>query len=58
MVANDHLVKSRVAVLDSVILAVACLLTYMLVTTILPRVYTLSRADDLRLTGPRAGEQP
>jgi uncharacterized membrane protein YccC len=38
---------SRVAVLDSVILAVACLVTYMLVTDAVPHVYHLSRADDL-----------
>jgi uncharacterized membrane protein YccC len=38
---------SRVAVLDSVILAVACLGTFMFVTDVVPRVYHLSRADDL-----------
>jgi hypothetical protein len=38
---------SRVAVLDSVILAIACLITFMLVTDVLTRVYHLSRADGL-----------
>jgi len=40
-VANDHQhspVKYRVAILDSVTLAVACLLTYMLVTDVLSHV--------------------
>ena len=48
--ANDHQhspVRYRVAILDSVPLAVACLLTYMLVTDVLSHVYRLSRADDL-----------
>ena len=48
--ANDHQhspVKYRVAILDSVTLAVACLLTYMLVTDVLSHVYQLSRADGL-----------
>ena len=56
VVASDHLTsteyrvtreKVRVAVLDSGVLAVACLITYMLVTDILSRVYLLSRDDDL-----------
>ena len=38
---------SHVAVLDSAILAIACLITFMLVTDVLTRVYHLSRADDL-----------
>jgi hypothetical protein len=47
-VANEHRHRvSRVAVLDSVILAIACLITFMLVTDVLTRVYHLSRADDL-----------
>ena len=55
-VASDHLTsteyrgnreKVRVAALDSVVLAVACLITYMLATDILSRVYLLSRDDDL-----------
>jgi membrane-bound ClpP family serine protease len=47
MVAKDHRDQVRVAALDSVVLAIACLITYMLVTDILSRVYALSRADDL-----------
>jgi hypothetical protein len=47
-VANEHRHRvSRVAVLDSVILAIACLITFMLVTDVLTRVYHLPRADDL-----------
>ena len=38
---------SRVAVLDSAILAVACLITFMLARDVLTRVYHLSQADDL-----------
>jgi uncharacterized membrane protein YccC len=42
-VPNEHHHRlSRIAVLDSAILAIACLITFML-----PRVYHLSRADDL-----------
>jgi uncharacterized membrane protein YccC len=48
LVTNEHHQRlSRVAVLDSVILAVACLVTFMLVTDVVPRVYHLSHADDL-----------
>jgi uncharacterized membrane protein YccC len=48
LVANEHQQRlSRVALLDSVILAVACLVTFMLVTDVVPRVYHLSHADDL-----------
>jgi len=47
-VPNEHHHRlSRVAVLDSAILAIACLITFMLVTDLLPRAYYLSRADDL-----------
>ena len=41
------LAGTRVAVLDAILLAVACLVAFILVTKIVPRVYTLSRADDL-----------
>ena len=41
------LAGTRVAVLDAIPLAVACLVAFILVTKIVPRVYTLSRADDL-----------
>lgn len=45
---NEHHHRlSRIAVLDSAILAIACLIIFMLVTDLLPRVYHLSRADDL-----------
>ena len=47
VVAKDHRDQVGVAALESVVLAIACLITYMLVTDILPRVYALSRADDL-----------
>jgi len=40
-------VKLRTAVLDSVILAVACAITYLLITRVATHVYTRSRADDL-----------
>jgi Fusaric acid resistance protein-like len=39
--------QARTAVVECVILAVACLITYWLVTSQLPRVYSLSRDDDL-----------
>jgi hypothetical protein len=39
--------KDRVALLDCVVLAIASLISYLLVTSILSRVYFLSRADDL-----------
>ena len=46
--ANEHPQRlSWVAVLDSAILAMACLVTFLLVTDAVPRVYHLSRADDL-----------
>jgi uncharacterized membrane protein YccC len=37
----------RAAILDCAVLAGACLITYLLVTNLLSRVYFLSRADDL-----------
>jgi uncharacterized membrane protein YccC len=37
----------RVAVLDCTVLAVACLLSYWLVTQLRSHIYTVSRADDL-----------
>ncbi len=40
-------VKLRTAVLDSVILAAACAVTYLLVTRGVTRIYTRSHADDL-----------
>jgi hypothetical protein len=47
-VPNEHHHRlSRIAILDSAILAIACLITFTLVTDLLPRVYHLSRADDL-----------
>jgi uncharacterized membrane protein YccC len=47
-VPNEHHHRlSRIAVLDSAILAIACLITFMLVTDLLARAYHLSRADDL-----------
>jgi hypothetical protein len=39
--------QARTAVVECVILAVACLITYWLVTSALSRVYSLSRDDDL-----------
>jgi multisubunit Na+/H+ antiporter MnhB subunit len=39
--------QARTAVVECVVLAVACLITYWLVTTALSRVYSLSRDDDL-----------
>jgi hypothetical protein len=62
-VANElrHRV-SRVAVLDSTVLAIACLVTFMVVTDILSRAYHLSRADDLigasALSPQHAWQQP
>ena len=48
VVADEHQHRlSRVAVLDSAILAIACLVTFTLVTDAVPRVYHLSHADDL-----------
>ena len=40
-------IKLRAAVLDSVILAVACAVTYLLVARVAIHIYTRSRADDL-----------
>jgi uncharacterized membrane protein YccC len=39
--------QARTAVVECVVLAVACLITYWLVTSALTRVYSLSRDDDL-----------
>ena len=39
--------QARPAVVECAILAVACLLTYSLITALLSHVYSLSRADDL-----------
>jgi Fusaric acid resistance protein-like len=39
--------QARTAVVECVVLAVACLITYELVTSALSRVYSLSRDDDL-----------
>ena len=39
--------QARAAVVECVVLAVACLITYWLVTSLLPRVYSVSRDDDL-----------
>ena len=39
--------QARTAVVECVVLAVACLITYWLATTLLSRVYSVSRDDDL-----------
>lgn len=39
--------QARTAVVECVVLAVACLITYWLVMSLLPHVYSLSRDDDL-----------
>ena len=39
--------QARTAIVECVVLAVACLITYWLVTSLLSRVYSLSRDDDL-----------
>jgi uncharacterized membrane protein YccC len=39
--------QARIAILDCTILAIATLITYWLVTSLLPHVYSISRADDL-----------
>ena len=39
--------QARTAVVECVVLAVACLITYWLVTSALSHVYSLSRDDDL-----------
>ena len=38
---------ARSAILDAAVLAIACLITYLLTTQLLSRLYFLSRADDL-----------
>ncbi len=44
---RDSWPQARTAVVQCVVLAVACLITYWLVRTLLSRVYSLSRDDDL-----------
>jgi uncharacterized membrane protein YccC len=39
--------QARIAILDCSILAIATVITYWLVTSLLSRVYSISRADDL-----------
>ena len=39
--------QASTAVVESVVLAVACLITYWLVTSLLPRVHSVGRDDDL-----------
>jgi uncharacterized membrane protein YccC len=39
--------QARIAILDCSILAIACLVTYWLATSLLSRVYSTSRTDDL-----------
>jgi uncharacterized membrane protein YccC len=39
--------QARTAIAECCVLAVACLVTYELVTHLLPQVYSVSRADDL-----------
>lgn len=39
--------ESRRAVLNCSVLGIACLITYWLVTSLLSRIYGISRADDL-----------
>jgi len=39
--------QARTAVVECVVLAVACLITYWLARTLLSRVYSVSRDDDL-----------
>jgi uncharacterized membrane protein YccC len=39
--------QARIAILDCSILAIASLITYWLVTSLLARVYSISRSDDL-----------
>ena len=46
-VSREHRAGIRDAVLDSVVLAVACLVAYLLVTKLLSRLYFISRDDDL-----------
>ena len=39
--------QARTAVVECAVLSLACLITYWLVTSLLPRVYSVSRDDDL-----------
>jgi uncharacterized membrane protein YccC len=39
--------QARIAILDCSVLAIACMITYWLTTSLLTRVYSISRADDL-----------
>ena len=39
--------QTRVAILECTVLAIACMITYWLTRTVLTRVYSISRADDL-----------
>jgi uncharacterized membrane protein YccC len=39
--------QARVALLECTVLAIACLITYWLTASVLTRVYSISRADDL-----------
>ena len=45
--SRPGLAEARQAVLDATVLAVACLITYLLVTRVLSRLYFISRADVL-----------
>jgi len=49
MTSTRHLDRAevRVAVLDCAVLAIACLVTYLVATTVLSHLYFLSRADSL-----------
>jgi uncharacterized membrane protein YccC len=39
--------QARIAILECAVLAVACMITYWLTRSVLTRVYSISRADDL-----------
>lgn len=39
--------QTRIAILECAVLAVGCMITYWLTVTVLSRVYSISRADDL-----------
>jgi uncharacterized membrane protein YccC len=39
--------RARIAILECTVLAVACMITYWLTTSVLTRVYSISRSDDL-----------
>jgi uncharacterized membrane protein YccC len=39
--------QARIAILECGVLAIACMITYWLTTSLLTRVYSISRADDL-----------